>query len=121
LAWTPPGAGALRDRITIESKLSTSDGMGGTTDAWEAVLTSIPAKIVGMRGGEAVQALRLSGTAPFEVTIRATQDTASITSGDRIIVSRSGQRLNVQWVGSLEEGRKAWLLLTCIAGEVANG
>lgn len=120
MAWRAPGAGELRDRIAVESRSRVSDGMGGAEDAWVPVLSAIPARIVAVKGGEAVQSMRLSGTAPYDVTIRLTNDTRTITSGHRIVNERTGEPLNVKWVGSLEEGRQAWLSLACVAGEVAE-
>jgi head-tail adaptor len=121
MAWTPPGAGQLRDRIAIERRSATRNDAGSIVDGWTPLLDAIPAKIVATRGGEAVQAMRLAGTSPFDVTIRLTPDTAGITSGDRLRNTRTGATMNIRWVGSLEDGRASWLSLSCVAGEVSDG
>lgn len=121
MAWLPPRAGDLRDRIAIERNFRVSDDLGGWTDVWQTAAASIRAKVTAQRGGEAVQSLRLSGTTPYDIIVRADAVTQSITSGDRVVLLATGERLNVKWAGSLDEGRTAWFLLVCVAGEVANG
>jgi head-tail adaptor len=121
MAWRAPRAAEFRDRITIQRKQQISNGGGGFTDTWVAVLGDVPAKIVATRGGESVQALRLSGTTPYDITIRASAATDAITAGYRAVNSRTGEALNVKWVGNLQEGRKAFLTLSCVSGEPAHG
>ncbi len=121
MAWRAPGAGALVDRVTIRRRSSVSDGMGGFEDSWVDLLVDQPARITPSRGGEAVQSQRLSGLAPADILMRRANDTLTITSADIAVDARSGQTYNIKWVGSLEEGRKSFLLLACTAGEVTNG
>jgi len=121
MAWSAPGAGELRDRVTIERHSLISNGAGDFTDVWTVIAEDLPAKIVTIRGGEAVRALRLSGTTPLDVTLRASTLTKTITAADRALNARTGERLNIKWVGTLEEGRKTFVTLTCVAGEVVHG
>lgn len=121
MAWLPPRAGDLRDRIAIERNSRISDDLGGWTDVWQTAATAIRAKVTAQRGGEAVQSLRLSGTTPYDIIVRADAVTRTITPGDRLVLLATGERLNVKWAGSLEEGRVSWLLIVSVAGEVADG
>lgn len=121
MAWRVPGAGALSDRVTIRRRDRVSDGMGGYTDSWCDLLANIPARIVPSRGGESVQSQRLSGLAPADILIRRSDAALAVTSADVAVDARTGQAYNIKWVGSLEDGRKSFLLLACTAGEVANG
>lgn len=121
MAWRVPRASNFRDRITIERNTRTPNGGGGFTDSWQTILRAVPAHIVATRGGEQVQSLRLNGTTPVDVTVRANADTMEITAGDRAVNARTGELLNIKWVGSLQEGRKSYLTLSCMAGEVAHG
>jgi head-tail adaptor len=121
MAWRVPGAGSLSDRVTIRRRDRISDGMGGYVDSWSDLLTDLPARIVQTRGGESVQSQRLSGLAPADILIRRSDAALAVTSADIAVNARSGQIYNIKWVGSLEDGRKSFLLLACTAGEVSNG
>lgn len=121
MAWIAPRPGDLRDRVAIERRSTTRNEAGGIEDGWSNLIEAIPAKINATRGGEAVQALRLSGTSPYDVTIRLTRETETITAGDRLINTRTGETMNIRWAGSLETARKSWVVLSCIAGEVSDG
>ncbi|MCB4861970.1 head-tail adaptor protein [Sphingobium sp. PNB] len=121
MAWAAPGAGQLRDLLTIRRKSQISDGMGGFRSQWDDVLTNIPARITATRGGEAVNAQRLNGHQPFEITVRLCADTQTITSADIAVNARTGTTYNIKWISSLEEGRKSFLLILAQAGEVSVG
>lgn len=121
MAWRAPRASEFRDRITIERNLRIPNGGGGFTDVWEAILEDAPARIVVTRGGETVQALRLSGTTPVEITLRANAATSALSSSDRAVNARNGETYSIKWAGCLQEGRKSFVTLSCTAGEVTSG
>jgi len=122
MAWKAPGAGEMRDRITIKRRTTVSDGMGGREDQLVTVFANLPAQIVAKRGGEKVQSDRLSGLAPADIIIRHTAAVMDQIGADCIVVDdRSGKEHGVQWVGCLEEGRKRFIMLACVAGEVSVG
>lgn len=113
------GAGTLRDLISIERRTQTKNGRGGTADTWAAIGASIPASIVAQRGGEAVQSQRLAGTTPVDIIVRYSALTASIQPSDRAR-DASGAIYAVRWVGSLDEGRPRWIMLSCTTGTGAD-
>ncbi len=122
MAWRAPGAGDLRDRITIQRRSTVSDGMGGRENVIVTVLANLPAQIVSKRGGEQVQSDRLSGLDPADIFIRYTTAIFDQIGPDCIVVDdRSDKSYAIKWVGCLEEGRKRWILLACRAGEVSLG
>lgn len=122
MAWKAPGAGDLRERITIQRRSAISDGMGGTEDVLTPLFSNLPAKIVSKRGGEQVQSERLSGLDPADIYIRHTTVIFDRLGADCIVVDdRSGKRFGIKWVGCLEDGRKRWILLAAQAGEVSLG
>lgn len=120
MAWRAPGSGELRDRVTIRRRSSVRDDMGGIVDAWTVIATAIPAKISATRGGESVQAMRLSGTAPFDITVRLNATTSTISAADMVVNDRTGERMAVKWAGCLEDCRKSWLSIAAVAGEVTQ-
>lgn len=122
MAWRAPGSGDLRERVSIMRRSSVRDDVGGIVDAWTVVATAIPAKIsaTSSRGGESVQAMRLSGTAPFDITVRLTAMTITISPADMVVNDRTGERMGIKWAGCLEDGRKSWLSIAAIAGEVTQ-
>jgi SPP1 family predicted phage head-tail adaptor len=113
------GAGELRDRITVTRSSKVSNGRGGTTSAVQTVAEAIPAKIVVRKGGEQVQAQRLSGVTPHDITVRYDAITAAITATDTL-TDQNGTVYAIQWAGSLDEGRKRWLTIMASTGTVAN-
>jgi len=121
MAWTPPGAGALTERITIKRRSQISDGMGGYEDAWVNVATAIPAKITAKRGGEQVQSERLSGLSPTDIVVRADARTRTITAEDVVIDDRTGRHYAIKWAGNLEDnGRSRFVMLVCEAGSILS-
>lgn len=120
MAWLPPRAGELRDRLRIERQASVSDGMGGTLEDWTELLDAIPAKITEAKGTETVRSDRLAGTAAVDVVIRATTATRTITPADRAVDARTGRLLDIRWVGSLDDAGR-WLVLSCEAGGPSHG
>ncbi|MFC3079511.1 head-tail adaptor protein [Phenylobacterium terrae] len=118
----PPSitAGQLRERVRVQRRPNTSDGMGGTVDTWRTLVSDIPAKIGPTRGGEEVRANRLSGISHFDVWIRSDSTTRGITTADRLVDQRSGRTFNILWIGNLDE-KNRFLTLTCESGGVLDG
>lgn len=121
MSYLPPRAGDLRDRISVERRGTTSDGMGGIVPSWEPVgaLTGLSARIEAMRGGETVKAMRLAGENPADITIRWSTAAATITNADRVRDDRTGATFAVKWTGNLDNERK-FLVLACQAGGVSD-
>ena len=113
------GAGMLRDRITVTRASEAPNGKGGKKKVIETIADSLPASIAVKRGGEVVQAQRLGAQTPYEIVVRYDEITASIASRDTI-TDGNGVVYSIDWVGSLDEGRKRWLLIEAKVGTVAN-
>jgi head-tail adaptor len=113
------GAGTLRDLISVERRTTVKNGRGGTADSWVATITDLPASIVAQRGGEAVQSQRLAGSTPVDIMVRHSALTASIQPSDRV-TDANGAIYAVKWVGSLDEGRPRWIMLSCTTGTGAD-
>ena len=102
-------AGALRERITIQSEASTPDGGGGFTAGWVDVVT-VFASVSPQRGGEALEAMQVRDTQLYDVVIRYRTD---ITSKQRVIW---GSRIfNIRAVMNKDE-RDKYLTLVCEEG-----
>lgn len=112
------GAGILRDRITVTRPLRVSNGRGGTVAGVETVATALPARIVVKRGGEEVQAQRLSGITPFEITVRYDATSEAIRNTDTL-TDQNGTVYTIKWSGCLDEGRQRWLTIAAETGTVA--
>ncbi|MDO1559822.1 head-tail adaptor protein [Brevundimonas sp. 2R-24] len=103
MAYLPPSAGALRERVRIERRSAAPDDMGNEVAAWAPQATGIPARIAPTKGGEGVQAGRLAGLSAFDITVRATSATNAIGPADRLVDERSGRSFNIKWAGCLDE------------------
>lgn len=68
------GVGDLTEQITLESKSTASDGMGGHVPTWSAYATDIWAKVEPMRGSERLASARPEGLSLYAVTIRSGPD-----------------------------------------------
>lgn len=111
-------AGDLRAAITIQRQSTTANAAGDLTGSWSNVAT-VAASIHSTRGGESVRAQRLSGIEPFDIVVRSSASTRSITTADRLI-DRDGRTFNVKWTGDLDgRGRFAWI--TAEAGGLTHG
>jgi head-tail adaptor len=122
MAYRTPRAGELRDSLRFDRRASVSDGMGGALDdSWTPILTGVAAKIVARKGGEEVRSQRLSGIAPFDISVRHCEATVAISAGDRCVNESTGQSYDIKWVGSLDEGRSRFVTLDCQAGGVIDG
>lgn len=71
------GAGALRERIAFDQRVEVDDGHGNTVgDFVEQFVVS--ARVLPLKGSEAVQAARLGGQQPVVITIRMSRRARAI-------------------------------------------
>lgn len=78
-------AGDLTYRVAFDAPLELPDGSGGVETAWDldgAVVTRAHFRF--LRGGETVQAARLSGRQPVVVTVRNSAAARTITAAWRM-------------------------------------
>jgi Phage head-tail joining protein len=111
MAYTPPTAADLKDRIQIVRNHPIPNGKGGQVDNWTTFL-EVRGQIVPTKGGDGVRALRVAGTNPMDITIRNSPKAELITIKDRAIDLRTGQRVKIRWIGSLDPKHR-FLLLAC--------
>lgn len=112
-------AGRLREIVTIERRAGAADGYGNTVATWAALITGEPAEIRPLRGGEDVQAQKLSANGLFEITVRYSSRTSQILATDRLKNGRTGQAMNIRYIEQPDMRRK-FLKIVCEFG-VADG
>lgn len=102
-------AGNLREPLTIQRKLATSDGMGGEAIQW-ITLAIIRGDVRPLSGREAVQAMQLQASLTHRVYIRYRAD---LTPADRLVMR--GQPLQIRAIVNMEM-KNRWLELACDSG-----
>lgn len=112
-------AGSLNERFAFQKRARTAgDGYGNFEERWENQFT-VWTKRIFLRGGETVMADRLQGRQPAVLTIRASRQTAQITTDWRAVNARDDTEIyNIRSI-SLSEDRSFYDVL-CERG-VASG
>lgn len=104
-----PGAGRMRERVIIQTKVFADDGMGGGAASWEDVAT-VWGQVSPLRGMEALHALQMQAAVSHRVTIRYL---AGVTAAMRVLW---GERtFNIRSVINSDE-RRRYLQLMCEEG-----
>lgn len=98
-------SGSLNERFTFQKRgETTGDGYGNFQESWEDQFT-VWAKRIFLRGGENVIAERLQGRQPAAIAIRASSQTAQITTDWRAVNARDATEIyNIRSI-SLSEDR----------------
>lgn len=86
------GAGQLRERLTFQSPTPEVDAYGGTTEGWTDEFT-VPARLWPQRGGESIQADRLSGRQTFVLQVWSDEDTRTIEPQWRAVDANDTSRI----------------------------
>jgi SPP1 family predicted phage head-tail adaptor len=88
------GAGQLIDKITFSTITEQEDGNGG----FDKIKTDFTcrANIRYLRGGETVQAARLTGKQPVVVTVRRSSQTLSLTTDSQMKDARRGTAYKIR-------------------------
>ena len=88
------GSGQLHSSITFSTITEVPDPHGG----FELVLTdfTVRADILYLRGGETVQAARLTGKQPVVVTVRRSSATAALSTADGMRDARTGTEYQIR-------------------------
>lgn len=102
-------AGALREPITIQRKVSVSDGMGGQAISWIDI-ASVRAHVKPLSGREALQAMQLQASITHRVYIRYRAD---LLPSDRLLMR--GQPLHIRAILNMEM-RNQWLEVSADSG-----
>ncbi len=77
-----PGAGQLRERITLQRR--TADANGDLLGPWADIAT-VSARVVPRTRGETALQQRIQGHQPVEATIRLTSQTRDVTNAWRFL------------------------------------
>lgn len=95
------GSGQLIDKITFSTITEVPDPHGG----FELVLTdfTVRANIRYLRGGETVQAARLTGKQPVVVTVRRSSQTAVLTTDSQMKDARTGTEYQIRAIVPTED------------------
>jgi len=99
-------AGMLREPITVQRKISVSDGMGGQAIQWLDLYT-VRAHVAPLSGREALQAMQLQDVITHRVYMRYRAD---LKASDRLVMR--GQPLQIRSLLNIEM-RDRWLELAC--------
>jgi SPP1 family predicted phage head-tail adaptor len=108
-------AGELRERIAFEFQELVDDGYGNTVSGDWTTGPTVAARIQPLRGAETVQAARLAGKQPVEITIRRSAATVAVTTDWRARDVRTGTVYNVRSVVNPDEKHR-FLALECELG-----
>lgn len=104
----------LFEAVAFDMPVAASDGQGGAESGWSQ-LHACRAHFRYLRGGESVQAARLSGVQPVVVTVRNCADMRTISTDGRMRDTRRGDRYNINTI--VEAENRMYLELTCVRGE----
>lgn len=112
----PKGAGDLRQKVKFQRRREGEDGFGNPVGGWEDLGIVRAASLTPTRGGEAVEAGRVAGTALWDCWVRSDSGTRTLLNGDRAVDARDETRtFNIAFVGDMD-GDRAWLLLQLKSG-----
>lgn len=117
MSYVPPRAGQFRHIFSVERQGTVSDGVGGVTNEWEELLPMVYACVQETRGGEEVRGARLSGINRYDVVLRASAESLTITTDDRLM--KDGIVHSIKWIGDIE-GRGRFLNLICETGGLTD-
>lgn len=132
MAWTPPDPGELRHAVRFERRpiadqageAGDGDGAGNYEGDRAILIDKRSVRLLPLRGGEQVQAGRLTGVDAWELVVRSCSATRLVTPGDIAVNLRAGviavgTEFNIR--SSLDlEGKGRWLVMTLERG-VAGG
>ena len=121
MAWTPPGAGALRARVRFDRRASQANVAGDVLGDWAQVGFTVSGELIPVGNqSESVIAAKLSGTALYRLTVRQNSFTRTLDTDCRAVDADDTSRtFNVRSIED-PDGRRAWLVLMVEAG-VADG
>lgn len=119
----PKGAGDLRQKVKFQRRgTSDPDEYGNAEEGWadfDPVLER-SCSLAPTRGGEAVQSARLTGSASWDLWVRADSRVKGVTVADRVVDLRTDQTFNIRFGPADMDGKNKWLFLQLEAG-VADG
>ena len=106
---TKPRAGGLRQKLHFQRRAIVDDGFGNEISGpFETVFTDV-AEFIPLRGGEGVQAARLTGVSPYIVRVRSSTNTRSVTAAWQMVDARSGRVFAITAPPTDPDQKNAWL------------
>ena len=104
--------GALRERISFQSRSSVDDGWGNPIPGAGpfATVFTVSGSLRPLRGSEAVMADRLAGRQPYVLTVRYSSQVAGVTPAWQIVDANNSNRV-LAVVSPLADpdGKNQWL------------
>ena len=117
LATMSKGAGARRERVSFWNKPEpVPDGFGGFTSGWSERFQR-RVEFVHLRGGESVQAARLTGQHTIVVRVRSSSEIHGVTTDWKIRDERRGVDYQIKDI-EVETSRD-YVSFTCQSGVAA--
>ena len=111
-----PTAGELKSRLSVQRRRKVADdGLGNTAGPFSTVTSGVAARVQDTRGGEEVRQGRIAGISNYDVVVRASEATRSITEADRFLDERTGRTMNIKWIGDLSNTGR-FIYLACQSG-----
>lgn len=111
MAWYPPGAGDLKQRVSFSRRTGQTNVGGVVKTNFATLIDSRRGRLIPLRGGEQVQADRMTGTSFWELTIRSDAATRLVTTDDRVTDARDPTRFfDIRFAEDLE-GRGRWIVM----------
>ena len=101
--------------MRFERRADSPDDYGNEMGDWQPHIKPIWAEVKPLRGGEEVLASKLQGRAIYELLVRSSSETRTITVGDRAIKERTGEAFNIRSVEN-RDMRNKFLTITCETG-----
>lgn len=116
MAWSPPGAGALRASVRFERRGPAANVGGVVKGGWLPLIARRSARLTPLDGGERDQAGLSKAIEQWELTVRMGSDVTGVTCGDRVVDRRDDRRTFdiAAILDRTERGR--WLVMTLTRG-----
>lgn len=109
------GAGAMRESLTFQVKVTSPDEYGNEQTEWATQFTDA-AELIPLKGGEPVIGARLTGTQPFVIRIRSHTKSRLVTTAYRAIDARNPSRIfNITSVANMDQ-KNAYLDMMATQG-----
>lgn len=109
----------LNARIKFQRRSTVIDAFGNEEGGWVDLGVERFGELKPTRGGEDVQASRLTGKAMFDFWVRSDAGTRSVGTGDLAVDVRTGRAFNVRFNEDMT-GQNGWRLMALESG-VAGG
>jgi head-tail adaptor len=99
----PTRAGAMREKIEFQVKITSPDEYGNEQTEWQTQFTTA-ARLTPMKGGEPVIASRLAGVQPYIISIRSCVAARAVTTAWRAVDARNPSRIfNITSAANVDE------------------